>query len=97
MVLDKTLVHFQTNHTKTGIKPTPFQTTLRRPAENRPPASAASDIADKQECGGVFVLGVVQEFGCVIEAFSQQPARGVVCAQRRVQIKENSPIIIPDP
>lgn len=45
----------------------------------------------------MFVLGVVQELGCVIEAFSQQPASGGFCAPRCVQIKENSPIIIPDP
>lgn len=54
-----------------------------------------------QQTGGsrnpVFVLGVGREFGRVIEAFSQRPTSGVVCAQRRVQIKENSPIIIPDP
>lgn len=45
----------------------------------------------------MFVLGVVQEFGCLIEAFSQQPACGGFRAPRCVQIKENSPIIIPDP
>lgn len=45
----------------------------------------------------MFVLGAVREFVCVIEAFSQQPASGGFCAPRCVQIKENSPIIIPDP
>lgn len=40
---------------------------------------------------------LVQEFGCIIEAFSQQPASGGFCAPRCVQIKENSPIIISDP
>lgn len=55
-------------------------------------------VSGRQEHpAAAFVLGLVQEFGYIIEAFSQQPASGGFCAPRCVQIKENSPIIIPDP